>query len=405
VSDQLSSDLASLRIDRDAPSSGAGRKWLVTLVLLGALGAGVYAALPRIQGEVFKTEAATTEVTLLSPVQSSVQVTATGYIVPQLTSRIGPHDSGRIARMLVKEGDTVKAGQVIAEMEKVDQRSAIASAAAKVASAEAKVETARATLAETNVKIAREQPLVASGATGRATLDDLMAQKASQEQQIKAAEADVAAAKSEQDMLQVGLRQKTIVSPINGTVVAKPMREGEAASTFTVTPMVEIVDFASLLAEVDVPENRLSLIKIGGPADIVLDAYPDKHFRGEVADFGKRVDRSKATLVVKVKFVDPMDGVLPEMSARVSFLSAPVSDAELKAPPKKVVASSAIVDRGGRKVVFVVADDGAVRAVPVTVAGPVGSSVELTDGPSGGTKVVSAPPPQLVDGMKIKEKG
>jgi RND family efflux transporter MFP subunit len=406
VSDQLSSDLASLRIDRAAPSGGGGVKRLfVTVVILGALGAAGWTVYPRVRGEVFKTEVATTEVALLSPVQASVQVTATGYIVPQLTSNVGPHDTGRLARVLVKEGDTVKAGQLLAEMETFDQRSAITSAVSRVAVSEAKVETAKATLAETKQKVDRERALVEHGAEGKSVLDDLVASQNSLEQQVKAAEAEVAAAEAERQALNVNLRERTVLAPIDGTVVQKPMKPGEVTSPGDATPIVALVDFKSLLAEVDVPENRLAAVKLGGPADIVLDAYPDKHFRGEVAEFGKRVDRSKATLMVKVKFVDPMDGVLPEMSARVSFLSAPVSADALKAAPKKVVSSAAIVDRGGQKVVFVIGEGGEVKSVPVTLGAVDGSSVELLAGPAGGTRLVSSPPPVLADGMKIKEKG
>jgi RND family efflux transporter MFP subunit len=334
-----------------------------------------------------------------------VQVTATGYIVPQVTSKVGPHDTGRLQRVLVREGDTVKAGQVLAEMETIDQRTAVAAAASRVAVSQARVETARATLAETKQKVTRERALVASGAEGKSVLDDLVAQQTSLEQQVKAAEAEVTAAEADRSTLGVNLRQRTVISPIDGTVVTKPMKPGEIASPGDTGAIVELADFRSLLAEVDVPENRLSSVKVGGPADIILDAYPDRHYRGEVVELGKRVDRSKATLVVKVKFVDPMEGVLPEMSARVSFLSAPVSDEALKAPPKKVVAAEAVVDRGGRKVVFVVGDNGSVRSEPVTVGAVTGGSVELLSGPAGGVHVVAAPPPELVDGMKIKEKG
>ncbi len=405
MNDQLSSDLASLRIDRAAPSGGAGKRALFAIVLLGAIGGAGYLAYPRVRAEVFKTEVTTTEVALLSPVQSSVQVTATGYIVPQVTSKVGPHDTGRLARVLVKEGDTVKAGQVLAEMETLDQRSAVAAAASRVAVSQARVETARATLAETKVKVARETPLVASGAESKSVLDDLHAQQASLEQQVKAAEAEVVAAEAERSTSGVNLRERTVVAPIDGTVVTKPMKPGEIASPGDSTPIVELADFRSLLAEVDVPENRLASVKVGGPAEITLDAYPDHHYRGEVVELGKRVDRSKATLVVKVKFVDPTDGVLPEMSARVSFLSAPVSDDALKAPPKKVVPADAVVDRGGRRVVFVIGDDGTVRGVPVTTGTVAGSGVELLSGPSSGARLVGSPPPELVDGMKVKEKG
>jgi RND family efflux transporter MFP subunit len=406
VTDQLSSDLASLRIDRAAPTGGGGlKRALVTVVVLGGLGAVGWSQYPRVRGEVFKTEVATTEVALISPVQASVQVTATGYIVPQLTSNVGPHDTGRLAKVFVKEGDTVRAGQVLAEMETFDQRSAIVSAQSRIAVSVAKVETAKATLAETKQKVQREKALVESGSEGKSVLDDLVASQTSLEQQVKAAEAEVAQAEAEREALGVTLRERTVISPIDGTVVQKPMKPGEVTSPGDANPIVALVDFKSLLAEVDVPENRLATVKMGSPADIVLDAYPDRHFRGEVVEFGKRVDRSKATLMVKVKFDDPMDGVLPEMSARVSFLSAPVSADALKAAPKRVVSTAAVVDRGGRKVVFVIGDGGEVKSVPVTLGAVDGSSVELVDGPSGGTKLVSSPPPVLADGMKIKEKG
>ncbi len=406
MNDQLSSDLASLRIDRDAPTSGGGAKRaLIALVVLGGVAAAGWTVYPRLRGEVFKTEVATTEISLISPVQASVQVTATGYIIPQQTSKVGPHDTGRLQRVFVKEGDTVKAGQVLAEMETIDQKTAMAAAASRVVVSEAHVQTARATLAETKLKVARERALVERGAEGKSVLEDLEAQQASLEEQVKAAEAEVSASAAERTTLGVNLRERTVIAPIDGTVVTKPMKPGEVTSPGDVTPIVELVDFTSLLAEVDVPENRLAAVKMHGPADIVLDAYPDKHFHGEVVEFGKRVDRAKATLVVKVKFDDPMDGVLPEMSARVSFLTGAVSEDALRAPPKKVVAAAAVVDRGGRKVVYVIGDGDAVKAAPVTLGSADGNTVELTSGPAGGTRVVSAPPPELVDGMKIKEKG
>ncbi len=404
MTDQLSSDLASLRIDREEKGGGSGKRFALFTVLVAVIGGVAWVEFPRVRAEVYKTEVSVTDVTMLSPVQSSIQVTATGYIIPQITSKVGPHDIGRIARVLVKEGDTVKAGQVLAELETRDQRSAVAASASKVAVAEAKVETAKATLAETNVKIARETPLVEHGAESKSVLDDLVAQRTSLTQQVKAAQAEVTSAEADRSTLGVNLYQRTIVAPIDGVVVSKPAMPGYMATPADTNPIVELVDFKSLLAEVDVPEGRLSLIKIGGPVELVLDAYPDHHYRGAVVEFGKRVDRSKATIVVKVKFTDDMDGVLPEMSVRASFLNAPITDDALKAPPKKVIAADAVVDRGGRKVVMVV-DNGVVHATPVTVGASIGTSVELLDGPPSGAHAVSAPPPEVVDGSKVKEKG
>ncbi len=404
VTDQLSSDLASLRIDREAKWGGGGKRFALVGLVVAVVGGVGWLEYPRVWAEVYKTEVSLTDVTMLSPVQSSIQVTATGYIIPQITSKVGPHDIGRIARVFVKEGDSVKAGQVLAELETRDQKSAVAASQSRVAVAEAKVETAKATLAETNVKIARETPLVEHGAESKSVLDDLVAQQAALTQEVKAAKAEVLAAEADRSTLGVNLYQRTVVAPIDGVVVSKPAMPGYMATPADVNPIVELVDFKSLLAEVDVPEARMSLIKVGGPVELVLDAYPDHHYRGQVVEFGKRVDRSKATIVVKVKFADDMDGVLPEMSVRASFLNAPITDDALKAAPKKVVAADAVVDRGGRKVVFVV-DSGVVHATPVTLGASIGSSVELLDGPPSGAHAVSAPPAELVDGSKVKEKG
>src|SRR5207247_984876 len=117
---------------------------------------------------------------------------------------------------------------------------------------------------------------------------------------------------------------------------------------------VQISDFSSLVAEIDVPEGRLHLVKMGGPAEIQLDAYPDRRYRGKTLEVTPTVDRSKATVTVRVSFVDPPDGALPNMAARVSFLENEVDADAIKAPPKTIVPGKAIADRNGAKVVFVV---------------------------------------------------
>jgi multidrug efflux pump subunit AcrA (membrane-fusion protein) len=135
----------------------------------------------------------------------------------------------------------------------------------------------------------------------------------------------------------------------------------------------------------------------------VLDAYPTKRYRGKAVEITPRVNRTKATVTVKVAFVDDRDSVLPDMAARVSFLSEELDKEALEAPPKTIVPASAVSDQGGAKVVFRV-DDGKARLVPVTLGPPFGSGFELLRGPAAGTRVVKGPPPELRDGQGIKEK-
>ena len=188
--DPVSSDLASLRISRDEPPGPSVlRRLFTTLVVLGALGAaGIWLYL-KLGPRIFKEQVAVTEVALISPAQSQVLVTSGGYVVPQLWSRVGAKIPGRLSRVLIKEGDTVKAGEVIAALDDADQRSAVAASQTRVAVARARSNTARANLAEVKPQLERARALVGQGAAGRAEFEDLEARLAALTETVKATEA------------------------------------------------------------------------------------------------------------------------------------------------------------------------------------------------------------------------
>jgi RND family efflux transporter MFP subunit len=406
MDDRLASDLASLRIDRQATArAGAGGRalrWLSGLAIVGALCfAGWRYGMPAVEARVFKTEVSLTEVALVSPAQAQVQLTSTGYVVPQVQVDLSSKVVGRVDKANVHEGSTVKAGQVLFELDASDQRVAVASAQARVAAARARTATARAQLAEVVQQRDREKRLADTGAIAQATADDLAARAKSLEEQVRAADADVTAAQAEVNALSTNLANTTIRAPIDGTVINKPLLPGDVVSPGT--SMVKIADFTSIVVETDVPEGRLQRVKKGGPCEIVLDAYPDKRWRGEVVEVSPQLNRAKASATVKVRFLDRDDTVLPEMAARVSFLDAPLDQAKLKEPPKRILPGSAVAERAGAKVVFV-ADQGKVRMVPVTLGAPFGDGFEIAGGLEPGTKLVSQPPETLGDGQPIKEK-
>lgn len=409
MTDQLSTDLASLRIDRAAPEPpSALRRLIVPVVLLTAAGAATAYGYQRLQGEIFKQEVKSTEVAMISPSQADVTVTATGYVIPQVTSKVGSKIAGRISKVNVKEGDIVKQGQVIAQLEDSDQRSQVAAASSRVRAAVARISAARANLAEITQQVERERALVASGAAGKANLDNLVAREKALGEVVHSAEAETGVAQADVGAVDVGLKDRVIIAPIGGRIVAKPATIGEFVGGISnIGAIAEIVDFDSMLVEADVPEPRLHLIKLGGPCEIVLDAYPNKRFRCETTQLGQRVNRSKATVMVKVKFLpsspDEMDGVLPEMSARVSFLAKAITDAAKDEKPKKVVSSDAIAERNGVKVLFAI-NEGKLHSIPVRVGQSLGGgAVELLDGPPPGTRVVAKPANDAVDGQRIKE--
>jgi RND family efflux transporter MFP subunit len=411
MSDQLSSDLASLKIDRSSPRP-KGKSPLTTivvvLVLLVAAGAGYQYGLPLVSSAIFKTEVDTTEVITMSPAQASVELTSTGYVVAQSVSAVASKVAGKVKAQHVRQGAKVKAGDVLLEIDPSDQQASIATAQSQAAAARARIMMARASVAEIEQQARRAQSLAQEGIGPKGAADDLNARAASLQEQVKASEAEAKAADALVAALKVNLGNFTIVAPIDGTVVNKPPEVGEfvgpqPAGVAIDMGGVQIADFGSLMVETDVPESRLSQVKMGGPAEIVLDAFPSKRFRGKAVEVTPTVNRTKGTVTVKVAFVDENEGVLPEMSARVSFLSGELDKAAMQAPPKTIVPGSALVDKNGSKAVYRL-ESGVVRLTPVTLGAPFGTGFEVQSGVSSGTRIVNNPPPDLADGQKIKER-
>jgi HlyD family secretion protein len=412
MSDQLSSDLASLKIDRSAPPRPKGKSPVGAIVgvllLLGAAGAGYQWGLPYAQSALFKTEVDTTEVVTLSPAQASVELTSTGYVIPQKDTAVACKVAGKVKAQHVRQGSKVKAGDLLLEIDPSDQNASIATAASQAAAARARIQTAKATLAEMQQQATRAQNLAQEGIGPKGAADDLNARVSSLREQVKASEAEARAAEALVGALRVNLGNFTLVAPIDGTVVNKPPDVGEfvgpqPAGVAIDMGGVQIADFSTLMVETDVPESRLSQIKMGGPAEIVLDAFPNKRFRGKATEVTPTVNRTKATVTVKVAFVDENEGVLPEMSARVSFLSGELDKEAMKAPPKTIVPSSAVVDVNGSKAVYRL-ESGIVRLTPITLGPAFGTGFEVQSGVSSGTRIVNNPPPGLADGQKIKER-
>jgi HlyD family secretion protein len=404
--DQLSQDLASLRIDR-SPKEPTRRSSaaLVWALVVGAVVAVVYFAVyPRLRASLLTTKVSTGEVLMISPAQAQVQIIATGYVVALINAKVAAKVPGRIAELFVVEGQHLEKGATVARLEDTDQRSALAAARARGAAAYARAQTARATLAETQVTLAREQQLVSTGVSPKATVEDLDARVVSLRAAVRAADADAASAAADVKSIEVSLQNYLVVTPISGTVVQKLVEVGEGVSPGFGTPgVVDVVDLDSLVVEIDIPEAKLAQVKVDAPCEIVLDAYPSQRYRGTVKELGRRVNRAKATVPVKVKFVDRPAEVLPDMAARVSFLREALTDAQLKEAPKLIVPQAAVTARDEVDVVFVVEDD-VVRKVAVKLGSPIGEGRELLQPllPAG-TKIVLHPPNSLRDGKSIKE--
>ena len=412
--ERLADELASLRLDRGKPERAArggardGGKsgvagWIVALLLLIGLGVGGFFVYREGSGRIFSEDVELGAVTLMSPSQSDVTLVATGYVYARKKANVAPKAGGRLAR-LVDEGTVVKEGQIIAELESADAQAALAQVRADIAAGRAKVERARADVADAQTRWKRENDLMSRGAGTQAALDDAKARLDQAQSTLASAEADVHAVEARQNAVNVQLENTKVRAPFSGTVLRKLSEVGEVVPPMTLTGILTLASLDDLEVQADVAEAQFHKVRVGTPAEIILDAFPDKRFRGQVSEVRQLVDRSKASVTVKVKFTDSSAGVLPDMAAKVSFLTKALDDDALKAAPKLIVPADAVVDSGGHKVVFTI-DDGHAKALAVTVRGPFGDgTVELQTGPMTGTRVIRNPGDKIRDGVSVKEK-
>jgi HlyD family secretion protein len=411
MTDRLSNDLAALRIAREsgAPPSPWPKRLLALAIVVAIGWAGWTFGYPMVEQRVFKPEVEVTQILIVSPSQAEAKLTSTGYVVPQRISKVGAKTPGRIKKMNVAEGQWVEAGVVLAELEDADLRAMLATAKARVAMARAQVQTAKAELADATQKAKRERKLAAAGVGAAAQAEDLEARMPPAQKQVAALEAAVKAAEAEVETIEVNLQYQTVISPIAGMVTNKPSQVGELVG-IQAASLVEITDFDSLLIETDVPEGRLHLITPktaeheGDPCEITLDAYPTERYLGTVVEIAPKINRAKATITVKVAFDEKNSRALPDMAARVTFLSKRPDKAEMNEPARVIVPEIALTERDGNQVVFVL-EDGTAKMHPVELGEQIGTGFELRKGPSAGALVVRDPSSALFDGQKVKQKG
>ena len=195
-----------------------------------------------------------------------------------------------------------------------------------------------------------------------------------------------------------------IRAPFDGVILSKSANVGDMITPFSSASdskgaVVTMADMGTLEVEADVSESSLSKVKVGQPAEIVLDALPDARFRGRISRMVPTVDRAKATVMTKVRFDELDPRVLPEMSAKVAFLTQEITPEQQK--PLTAVSPDAIVQRDGRTVIFVVRGDRAV-GVPVTPGAKLGDLTAIIGEAKAGEKAVLKPAPDLVDGALVK---
>ncbi len=426
-SDSPGVDLSRLRIDRDAPPRRRWLPWLVLFVFVAVI-AAVY---PSARSYVAERRAP--EVDVMRATQVVVPaggsdarpiLVATGYVVARHSSEVGVKTGGRLARIRFEEGTRVRKGEVIAEIEHADIEAQLEAARRTVAESEAQLAQAIAARDEDRRNVERQRALARDGITTAQALTAAESALAVSEARVKSAEAAIASARARVRVAEEALENTNVRAPFNGVVIRKRAEVGETVSPFGVAgqatreggAIATIADLAELEVQTEVSENSVAKLGPALPAEVKLNAYQDRTYRGRLRQIFPSADRAKAIVEVRVTILDADEHVKPEMTASVTFQEAGGTSGAGRAggvgragdaagaDAIVLVAKRAVSERSGRSFVWVVSDGRATRR-GLTLGPDRLDQIEVKSGLVPGEAVIINPPAGLADGAPVRIKG
>ncbi len=333
--------LDSLKIDRTEAPTASRRplRWFLLVAVVGGLGVVATAYLLPNGAD---TPVATTPAVAAASAPASGTPTAaaaatrrngsvldaTGYVVARRQATVSAKVTGKVTAVYIEEGMYVDAEQVLATLDD-------SIPAAQLALANSQLEAAKANLAEIDVQIRqakldleRTQGLAARNLASQADLDRDSLTVEALLARLDRANRDVVVADRAVALQRTQLDDLEIRAPFAGVVIAKAAQPGEmispisAGGGFTRTGICTIVDMDSLEVEVDVNEAYINRVREKQPVSVALNAYPSEPIRAEVIAIIPAADRTKATVRVRIGFLERNDKVLPDMGVKVAFLAS-----------------------------------------------------------------------------------
>jgi HlyD family secretion protein len=448
----MGADLKGLQIDRTERAPREPSKWAKRWIIAGV---AVFVLLGVARLLYNNTLAATREVSTMRVKTYSagsgaaggpgVVLNATGYIVAHHTIQVSSKVVGKVEWIGIEKGDHVKAGQVLVRLEDEEYRAQLEQSKAnlqvmqarlselehgsrpqEIEAARAAVEQAEADFNNNQLTLKRTKDLAAQGISPQQQLDNAQAQydmaKAKldsarknyelvkigpRSEQIEYARAQVAQARAQVDYAQTMTDSTSIRSPVTGTVLDRLVERGEMVTSqaFSTTggakaSVASLADLNDLQVELDINQNDFAKITPRMNCNVVSDAYPDRVYKGVVAEVSPQADRQKATIQVKIKILHPDEYLRPEMNASVAFVSEQKAESPASAAkPLVVVPASAVRDNA----VYVVLDGKALRR-PVKTGPANSQGVQILEGLIGGEDLIVNPPADLKDGVRVRQK-
>jgi len=420
-------DLSRLRIDRDAPPR---RRWVLWLglTLLAASLASLY---PRARAYLAERNAPEVDVTratqmITAPGGSTdlPVLVATGYVVARRSSEVGVKTGGRLARLAFEEGTRVRKGEIIAQIEHAEIDAQLEAARRQVAEAEAQLVQSHATRDEDLRSLERQRALAREGITTDAALTAAQAAAAVSTARVNSAEAAIASARARVRVTEEAIENANVRAPFDGVVIKKRAEVGETVSPFGVAgqaareggAIATLADLSELEVQTEVSENSVAKLTPAMAAEVKLQAYQDRVYKGRLRQIFPSADRAKSIVEVRVSILDADHLVKPEMTTSVTFqerraaekqtAGSRTTDAAPSAPSASVILlpKRTVTAQGGQSIVWVV-NNGTVARRAITLGADRLDQVEVKSGVVPGEVVVVNPPAGLIDRGPVRVKG
>ena len=396
IHNDKSSLLDSLKIERTPVSRRQTSPWLYAGTALGvlAIAAGAFFFWPDSRVTVH----AVTATAQGSGGVSGASLDASGYVVARRMATLSAKIMGKVSEVNFEEGQKVKAGEIVARLDDSNLQAALHQAQALLSQAKTNMDN-------TAPIYARYQALKAQGAISTDAVENQRIAYDNARTQYGVAQAQVTYAQS-------NLRDTLILAPFSGVVTVKVAQVGEVVAPQasgggqTRTGILTIVDMDSLEVQVDVSENYIERVQIGGDAVIHLDAFPDWDIPGSVFAVIPTADQSKGTVAVRVKIKSKDPRILPNMAARVGFMTAPEKGESAAAPVSRVTVPPAAVLAEGANAktgsVFLIGSDGKIEKRDVALGLKTAQAVTILSGISAGDRLAGDNLDKLHDGDRVK---
>jgi RND family efflux transporter MFP subunit len=399
--------ISQLKIDRSVPPP-VQRPWLLPAATAAIVAAGL-------AGWFFlgaDSSAVLVEVDVArkppSVAAASSVLDASGYVVARRQATVSSKVTGKVREIFIEEGMRVEKDQVVATLDDTTQQAQLALAVAQADSARAGLAEIEAQLRNARLERDRLRDLAGRDLASKSSLDTAEAVYDELAARLETGRENIEVALSNVALAEDAVANMTIRAPFAGMVVTKNAQPGEmispvsAGGGFTRTGICTIIDTDSLEIEVDVNESYIQRVTAGQRVSAVLDAYPDWRIPAEVIAIVPTADRQKATVRVRIGFLERDERVLRDMGVKVSFLGVESRGSPEVEVQGVLVSGEALRSDSDGNFVWLVRDKAVQRRSVVLGGPPDRPQVLVTSGLVVGDTVVRAADGALTSGQAIR---